>query len=467
MIFFICALLTLLSLHAEETPIQAASVSSSSADYNGNTLVLRGNVALDHGLGKMQAEEAELERQETGKDFPFSLIHLKKDVLLLFKDRGKLQCSRADLDFQTMKGQLSSDVGARVVYVDRDLVSVASQTAELSFAAESHDGKKTLFDVETLTAKENVAIEYGQGYALFADAAIYYKNSPQDKKTGLILAYPNPRLVHEGDSIHAEKAELHIAEKKFTMLKPQGTLTSSLLPHAEGGKTHFTCDALVWDEQKNQLQLKGHVHVVEEAFGVLDTEGELLLVHTMQKGKRVLNQIKSKGPSTLQLQKGPKLLSQGTISVDRKHLHALLESPRVKGVVPQEKQLYFEEERLHGNADQAVIDFSIADKTLSPQSIVLRGNVRLYSAQSCGLADRISYSPATQTVILMADPGKKVLFWGFEENLRLSAPEIHLTLDPITHKEVVKGIGNVQFTFSTEENTLLKKIFPSFEETAR
>ena len=39
-------------------------LSSSSAAYDGNALVLSGQVSLDHGLGKMRAEQAVLEKQE-------------------------------------------------------------------------------------------------------------------------------------------------------------------------------------------------------------------------------------------------------------------------------------------------------------------------------------------------------------------------------------------------------------------
>jgi hypothetical protein len=73
-------------MHLLATPLIAnapalsdtGSLSSSDASYDGNSLLLTGHVVLDHGLGKMTAEEASLERQEAGKDFPFSLIQLRK-----------------------------------------------------------------------------------------------------------------------------------------------------------------------------------------------------------------------------------------------------------------------------------------------------------------------------------------------------------------------------------------------------
>jgi hypothetical protein len=71
----------------------------------------------------------------------------------------------------------------------------------------------------------------------------------------------------------------------------------------------------------------------------------------------------------------------------------------------------------------------------------------------------VTYSPTTRTFILGADPGKRVLFLNQEENLRVSAQEVHITEDPTTKKQTVKGIGNVQLSFTTEEEALLKKWF--------
>ena len=81
------------------------------------------------------------------------------------------------------------------------------------------------------------------------------------------------------------------------------------------------------------------------------------------------------------------------------------------------------------------------------------------------MADRLTYCPETQTIILSALPKKRVLFQDEEQNLTMSAQEIHLVQDPGTGKIQAKGIGNVQFTLSSEENNLLKKwILPLAQE---
>ena len=56
--------LSIAPLCASLSTPETGSVSSTNASYDGTALVLTGHVILDHGLGKMTAEEASLQRQE-------------------------------------------------------------------------------------------------------------------------------------------------------------------------------------------------------------------------------------------------------------------------------------------------------------------------------------------------------------------------------------------------------------------
>ena len=98
---FLCTC-TLLLLANAPVP-ESGSLSSTNASYDGNALLLTGHVVLDHGLGKMTAEEASLQKQETGKEFPFSLIHLHKEVVLSLRNQEQIFCEIADLDFTTLE----------------------------------------------------------------------------------------------------------------------------------------------------------------------------------------------------------------------------------------------------------------------------------------------------------------------------------------------------------------------------
>ena len=116
------------------------------------------------------------------------------------------------------------------------------------------------------------------------------------------------------------------------------------------------------------------------------------------------------------------------------------------------------------------MEYSVVGNTFQPVSLALKGAVRLSAragahAERCGLADRLHYSPTTRTLLLAANPGNKVLFWDKEEGMSISANEIHITFDPVTKKELIKGVGKVQFSLSQEESELLKKFFPIYKES--
>src|SRR5690349_21086898 len=118
--FLLTVLLCSTMIAVEAPPLlpEAGSVSSTNATYDGNALILTGHVILDHGLGKMTAEEASLQKQEMGKDFPFSVIELRKDVHLALKSSAELLCERADLNFDVLTGVLHAKEGAKVIYSD-------------------------------------------------------------------------------------------------------------------------------------------------------------------------------------------------------------------------------------------------------------------------------------------------------------------------------------------------------------
>ena len=134
-----------------------------------------------------------------------------------------------------------------------------------------------------------------------------------------------------------------------------------------------------------------------------------------------------------------------------------------------DKQLYYEEEEIAIFADSASLEYSIANDTLQPASLSLKGNIRLFSHDPqkpprCGAADRLTYSLTTRTLILSANPGKKVLFWDEVQGMHLSAPEVHITFDPQTKQQNVKGIGAVQFSFTPDEQNKLMQLFPQLKQ---
>jgi lipopolysaccharide export system protein LptA len=447
--------------------VDSGTISSSNASYDGNALILKGQVLLDHGLGKMQAEEAVLQKQEVGKDFPFSLIHLEKDVLLKLNQNGELKCEKADLDFGSLKGFLTSS--HRVTYTDilkrkkgkSPSLQLISSAIDLQFLKRA-DQPKVSYDVQDVLARDNVELTYADGFTLFTDAILYKKEliNPASNEFQSHLSSQGKqkcKLVHQADTIEADTFNLDILHTRLVMTNPQG-----ILPSLTKGEVRFTAESLLWNHEQNTLILKGNPTVQEPNLGTLVSDQEIYLY---QKDKNLVG-FKSFGNTTLTYLNKHELVSHGTLNFDRERHLGTVESPLVNGTVAEDLQLSYKEGEMAILADKAHIEYTEEDGSFQPISVSLKGHVKVSSAgdkpSRYGIADRLTYSPTTRTFILGADPGKKVLFVNDEENIRISAQEVHITQDPTTKKQTVKGLGNVQLALSTEEQASLNKYFGKY-----
>lgn len=452
------------------TTVDAGTISSSNASYDGNALILKGQVLLDHGLGKMQAEEAVLQKQEAGKDFPFSLIHLEKDVILKLNQNGELKCEKADLDFSALKGFLTSS--RRVAYTDvlkkkkgkSPSFQLISSAIDLQFSKKT-DQPKISYDVQDVLARDNVELTYADGYTLFTDTILYKKEliNPTSNEFQSHLSSQGKqkcKLVHQADTIEADSFSLDILHTRLVMTNPQG-----ILPSLGKGEVRFASESLLWNHDQNTLILKGNPKVQEPNLGTIVSDKEIFL---FQKDKNLVG-FRSLGNTTMTYLNNHQLVSHGTLSFDRERKLGTVESPLSplgSGTVPDGLQLSYKEGEMSVLADKAHIEYTEENGNFQPVSVSLKGHVKIASTgenlSRYGLADRLTYSPTTRTFILGADPGKKVLFVNDEENIRLSAQEVHITQDPTTKKQSVKGLGNVQLAFSSEEQISLNKYFGKY-----
>ncbi|MBS0614963.1 MAG: hypothetical protein JSR58_00235 [Verrucomicrobia bacterium] len=430
--------------------MDSGTVSSSSANYDGNALLLKGEVMLDHGLGKMRAEEAKLQRQEVGKDFPFSMIHLQKKVALLFKDGAEVSCDTADLDFSALQGALTSS--EKVVYTDtwkkKKAAAIAfrllSPQIDLTLSKQDKEGKAS-YDIDQAIAKNSVLVDYGTDFHLAAESATY------NKAKGQITALPADKehpcqLTHKDDVVFGVRAFFDLGASRVDLDAPVGTLR---LPEQE--QIDFSANALSWDMGKNVLVLRGKAHITQAPMGTIDSE-DIIQLHPQL--------VKTQGKTVIVYQNHHKLTSYGPLVLDRTKLRATADTP--KGG----QQIVYEEGQLTAYADQAVVEYS---ESWEPVSVALKGSVKVFSTdpkapKRVGISDRITYLPPNRTFILAANPGKKVLFLNEEQNLRISATEVHITEDATTHEQAVKGIGSVQLTFSPEEQAALEKLTQLMEK---
>ena len=450
-------------LFANSVP-DSTAVSSANASYDGNSLVLKGQVLLDHGLGTMKAEEAILDKQEVGKDFPFSFIRLRKDVLLTLSQTSSLSCETADLDFTTLKGHLTGKEKLR--YTDslkrkkggKTVFSLTSKQADLDLSKQEKDSEKPHYEIASILAQDTVEVEYDQKYVLHADTALYRKLQNQ------ISAYSQKeetlcQLTYDENSIEAKTMNLDLMRSEISMQAPRGTL-HSLASHLSKAQTQFSSDTLFWNHLTSTLSLKGHVHLQDPSLGTVVADEEVKVIQT----DREISSIKTQGKTTVNYLNTHKLTCFGTIDLNKTKLQGNLTSPLLNGSVPSDQQISYQEEEITIFADTGYMEYTIRDGQIEPIAMSLKGNVHLFSHDpskpvSYGITDRITYSPTTRTFILSADPGKRVIFISDDDGTRISAQEVHITQDPETHKQTVKGIGNVHLALSSEEEALIQKIF--------
>lgn len=429
--------------------ITTSSISSNKASYDGNTLVLTGAVKLQHALGQMESGSARLLRDEEGS--PFTSIHLRDDVLITLKNRGKIFCARADFDFNGLKGKLTSKPHEMVQFDNLQVgpLSLASKEAEIEFTRDSNTLK-----VAKIEARDTVQVQYGKDFFLTADNATY-----SNTKIPYVWASPHCVLTHYDDHIEAERVEILPESAKMILTTPTGELTPSAF--SENESVQFSCNKLIWEQAPQILTLKGNVFVHDQGVGDIHCEDEVELRQKQQDGKWILSSITTKGKTELKsnLNDGFQhlLVCYGQMQLDQDRLVLTLESP------PEEPLEYFHDQ-IKLIADQAQLQYTNVGRSITPQKLFLFGNIQLTSTEEalrCAVADQFVYFPEEKKMILSAQDGNHVLFWDQQQELSISAKEIHIT--HTDNGEKVKGIGNVRFAFSSVENALLKKLFPFYQ----
>ncbi|MCB1073093.1 MAG: hypothetical protein KDK96_08355 [Chlamydiia bacterium] len=435
-------LTTLSPLLAEIPPYDISSdLSSDTANYDGNVLVLKGNVTLDHDLGQMKAEVATINKGEPSLEF--SSIFLQKDVSIFLESQGKLFSDQAFFDFQTMTGEVSS-VDYPVIFRGKEL-DLFCRKMNLSLIRKAKN-----FEISHLIAQEEVHIDYLNDFHIDCEKAIYKEDALT--ASGRKLS----SLTHLEDWVHAKKIHLDLKTNLLTLESPKGELSSLFFPEDPDRKCQFASHLLTWDHQEHFLLLKGGVVIYDPLLGTLIGENIFSLKQKETCGKWTIQSIETDGKTILSSNDGDSLISYGTLKLDRDELLITCESP-------PDQQLKYENEELLLFANRARIEYSIQGFELKPETIFLDGNVQIFSHNLSrplrkGLADHVIHHPQLMETRLLADGDNTVLFWDEEKKLQLSAPEILITQEG--EEEIVKGIGTVRFTFTEEEGMRIDGLFP-------
>lgn len=475
-------------LYGEEDLV---TINANTVQYHGKKISLDGEVELEHDLGTISAQLVELNTPAGEKKIRLGILDLTKDVRIKLKDGGLLECTEAKIDFKTLQGTFRGDGAQEYAIYSENCKNKANTTERIplifkskqmavQFAKDSHNGVVySKGHISSIIADSSVTINYNHDFVAQSDTATYEKENGLAKTTiaGLVsLRASGPGGIcrvtnRNGDLINAATMCIDTVAKQLCFAYPKGVLNAG---RREGvlEKLEFSADTLSWDMPNSLLVLRDHVVLNQKGLGTLSNDKEIRL---SQKNDR-LDTITSDGKTVVVVAEETKnvehrLTCHGKVSVDHAKLEMLMESPLNEvGQVIEGQQVFFEDPIGVIYADKIILKYALENKTIVPKVLILEGHVRMMNTYASdepasplvqyALADKVEYYPQTKEVMFSSNgEGKRVLFYDKTHDLQVSAPTLKIKRDKATKKDLIKGTGDVRFSFVENEFEQLKNRF--------
>lgn len=469
-------------LNSEE---EMVFIDAQMAEYDGKKISLDENVNVKHQLGNIFADHVLITETPELKNNAYGMINMHDNVKVSFKEGGEITCSDAVMDYGNLKGTFSGihdqdyvvysencctekeqDLGIPLVVKGKRMIA---QLANNNLTSQT--GPKS--SIDSIKTENDVTINYNNDLTAYADEAFYQRTTNVANKesalqlSGLITVKNSKnngqcKLTNkQGDVICANEMKIDTLSGLISFDRPHGIIQENL------GKLIFSADFLQWDELHQILVLKGNVEVDYQGFGQFRTTNEIRIARQIIAGRKHLKSIESPSNTILTYldsqKNNHKVKCPGLLLLDHQNMHAVLKGE-------DNQQVVFEDSKGEIAADNAKINYQKIEKKLLPKMLNLDGNVRLYnhfapnseetsSVLQYALADHLQYLPEANEMIFKANGQNRVLFYDKVNNIEVSAPGIKLFRDQATGKEVIKGIGNVRFSFVEREFEQLKQRF--------
>jgi hypothetical protein len=494
------------TLQAQETNLlqkdDSMIVNSGEAQYNGKEIVLVGQVVVQHSLGQISARRLSVQPSVKDKKNKFNFLKVSEDVQIQFKGGGELYCQQAEVDYTKMQGVFwGNAVQPDVTYLNAGEEKVGEKRARPPFElrssqmilelmrepASAASSAKTL--IKQVEADQNVRVRYNQDHVLLADHALYQR-MPDDRTSsiaGLLTLtvkenLPACKMTNlNGDHLSAHMIQVNTVERKLWLSQPIGMLYMRREAHPTQ-TVEFSSHELVWDDQQQNLLLRGQVNINQNDSLHLHTDHELFIAQAMVEGKKTLRFLQAPKETHISYsdaQKGNmhKIYCPGSFTIDHERqemtLHGSLDPSEQHR--SENHQVYIEDVLGEMYADQVHINYTWKDRQLVPEKMVLEGHVRLMnrfdghleeagSILHYALADRVECFPKQQEMFLTSANSNRVLFFDKVNNIQMSAPSLKVRHDASTQKDSIQGLGDVRFTFIEKEFEQLKSHFPFQKE---
>lgn len=457
------------------------TIETKEANYNGKALFLQGDVSVEHELGRLAAQEMVLTPPTGDKKLRLGTLDMQKKVRMQLHEGGQLSCTKARLDYQTLQGNFEGDGEEEfVVYMEscRDKSSnqrvpivVKSRFMTVQIDRRAKEKASSRSYISAIDAEKEVTVDYNHSIIASSDYGHYCRigvdgDQKENALAGVIvLSSSGPEKLcqvtnRNGDLITSRHIAIDTIKRQIHFSNPKGTLSATQESNSPD-RLDFSSDTLEWDDSKGIMILREHVALQQKSFGRLTTDNELRLIQ--DKDKKELKEIESNGKTCLK-RNNQELICYGQLHVDHVNLFVTMDSPLSEnGSIEEGKQVFLDDPQGQIYADRVTLKYGLNGKVVVPEKIILEGHVRMSNSRSekeqYALADRVDYFLETEEMIFKADEGKRVLFYDHANELQVSAPGLKITRDKTTHKETIKGIGDVRFSFVEKEFEQLREKF--------
>lgn len=481
-------------LYSQESSLQ---VTADEMCYENKKLLLEGNVILQNNLGQLKSKRALFYRPDAPLSSKSSTdITMEEEISILMKDGGTLTCHRAHFNSDKHRATFEAKNNLQPAHYHRNLLNAKGKIVPIDLQCYtmdillnpnySPDGNgQSSHSIEEITADRQVLIHYDSNIVIASDYARYdcYTNTVQgDEKgpaAGMLYLTPKPERrcrisFGGGHVIEADEICVNTLEQTFYLDKPIGDLLA-IYDDGPTERIEFSSEMLYWEKDNQLLVLNGNVWLYGRGLGTFTTDKEMRIqLATTAEGEQTIKTIESFGKTILTYHDEDNkevrtLTCHERAFIDHQNLYALLESPCENGVVPADLRLYYEDRAGTLSANTALLHYKTINNIPSLNSLLISGNVEMENTSSIdpkdtkpvhqiAIADRVEFFADENRVNLLADEGKRVLYFDVLNQIQMSAPGVNASRDGKTGKEHVKGIGTVRFSFlDSELNTLYQR----------
>ena len=459
--------LMMITAHADDSDI--VTVESSSACYNGDSVVLDGGVVIRNTLGKMLTDHAAI---SNGDGATLTLLELDDGVTIFLDDGASLRCHNAVIDFPKLLGTFSGAAAdERVIFTDSADVApvvIKSMTMEVALSKESTPPR---YSVDDISAEDDVYFSYGDAITAFSDKALYRYFSAErypDDFGSVIVLTPHEkgrscRIVdNRGIAIDAKKVRIETNTREVSCSHAAGAIDG------DSDTITFSAGTVSWNIDGGSLALHDDVIVDQKTFGHLTAVEDLYL----NKGADgIWSSATGNGTTTWSYTDDitgemSMITCHGTTLIDNAKNIMLFSSDDSSHAT--KRQVYHKNGMGEMFADTVAVHY-IADESgdTAPKTMVVTGDVKIINdvvidgkrMLKYAIADRADYSLGSEAIVLKADEGKRVLFFDKNNNLQVSAEAVTIHLLENDNEETISTVGDVRFALNEEEYDMIKQQF--------